>query len=86
MKAALDLSCSCNATPPLHDDNVGLSDALAINTWTMLHRAPGHVVTATIVADYNDGGADFPGGTVDAATGLFHTYRNLVGLVRRLLP
>lgn len=86
MKASLDLSCTCGAAPPLHDDDLALSDALTINTWTSLHRAPGHVVTATIVADYGVGGSDFPGGTVEAAPGLFHTYRNLVGLVRRLLP
>lgn len=56
MNAHLNLSCSCGGRP-LVDDNLALSDAVTIRTWTTLHSQPGHTVTATIVASYEDGPA-----------------------------
>lgn len=52
MTATLDMTCSC-AGAPFHDEDLALSDAGLIRTWTMLHSGPGHTVTATIVAAHD---------------------------------
>lgn len=52
MNATLTMSCTCGQDG-LHDDDLSLSDAARIKTWTTQHSAPGHKVTAVVVADYD---------------------------------
>lgn len=53
MRATLSMACTCGAGP-FRDDDLTLSDAGLIRTWTMVHQAPGHTITATVVASYDD--------------------------------
>lgn len=52
MNATLTMSCACGLDG-FNDDDLALSDAARIRTWTMLHNGPGHTVTAVVVASYD---------------------------------
>lgn len=53
MRATLRMECTCGQEP-LQDDNLALSDAPFVRTWIQAHQAPGHTVTVTVVASYDE--------------------------------